>query len=83
MARIEKEEWQIQLLNKYEQDIIARERSLREKLIQERDSEIELVIQRLESESNTNSSDLVRQHRMEIERLKSSHTEELRQVKGF
>lgn len=78
--RIEKEEWQAQLLNKSDAEMKQRERALREKLINERDAEIELVIQRLESESNTSSSGLLRQHRLEIERLKAEHSEEVKQV---
>ena len=64
-----------------ERDAAEKEKKLREKLIEERDREIEMVIQRLESETYSSSSDVAHRYRLEIERLRSDHAEELKQVK--
>jgi len=77
---LEKEEWQAQIISKMQLESHNRERQLRAKLIEERDAEIEMVIQRLEMESSTSSSDLSRQHRADVERLKAEHQSEMRQV---
>ena len=79
---IEKEEWQAQILAKIDAESRSRETQLRNKLVQERDAEIEMVIQRLESEGNMNSSDAAHHHRLEIERLRSDHAEEAKQVRA-
>ena len=46
----------------------------------ERDAEIEMVIQRLESETNSSTSDITRQHRMEIEKLKAENADEIKRL---
>lgn len=66
-----------------EREAADKERKLREKLIQERDREIEMVIQRLESETYSSSSDIAHRYRIEIERLKSEHAEELKEVRYY
>lgn len=78
---MEKEEWQAQLITKMELEGRNREKALRAKLVEERDAEIEMVIHRLENETSSNSTDLVRQHRTEIERLRSDHQMEIKQVR--
>jgi len=47
----------------------------------ERDAEIEMVIQRLESETNSSTSDITRQHRMEIEKLKAENADEIKKLR--
>ncbi|KAG5455954.1 MAG: hypothetical protein BJ554DRAFT_4440, partial [Olpidium bornovanus] len=59
----------------------ASQKQLREKLTQERDAEIEMVILRLESETDSNASEAGRRHRMEVERLRAHHADEVRQLR--
>nr|KAJ3421398.1 Centrosomal protein of 131 kDa [Polyrhizophydium stewartii] len=54
----------------------------KEKLIKERDAEIEMVIQRLESENNSSTSDATRKYRMDMERLKANTADEIKHVCG-
>jgi hypothetical protein len=53
---------------------------LKEQLVKERDDELEEVISRLESETNSNASDIHRQYRITIERIKADAAEEVKQV---
>ncbi|KAJ3336674.1 Centrosomal protein of 131 kDa [Gonapodya sp. JEL0774] len=78
---VEKEEWQERYMNKVETEMRAREKLFKEKLIQERDAEIELVIQRIESESSSNSSESTRRQRLEMERFRAENAEEVKQVR--
>lgn len=77
----EKEEWKQQQNLKKEEELLQREKAVREKLVKERDAEIEMVIARLESESNSNSSDVYRRHRMELERQAAQHADELKTLR--
>lgn len=74
----EKEEWQSNYMKKIESQIRVQQKSFREQLIKERDSEIEMVIQRLESESGSNSSDASRRYRIDLERVKSEAAQEMK-----
>lgn len=53
----------------------------KEKLIKERDAEIEMIIQRLESETNSNQSDVTRRQRMEMEKLKADMADEIKNLR--
>ncbi|KAJ1336825.1 hypothetical protein BSLG_006928 [Batrachochytrium salamandrivorans] len=57
------------------------EKQFKEKLIKERDTELEMIIQRLESESNSNSSDATRKYRMDMERLKADTADEIKHLR--
>jgi hypothetical protein len=74
----EKEEWQSNYMKKIEAQIRVQQKSFREQLIKERDSEIEMVIQRLESESGSNNSDATRRYRIDLERVKSEAAQEMK-----
>lgn len=78
---IEKEEWQSMFIHKKEEEMRHKEKQFKEKLLRERDTEIEMIIQRLESESSSNNSDIHRRHRMEIERLKAEMSDDTRSLK--
>lgn len=78
---IEKEEWQANYMKKLEVQVKQREKDLKEKLVKERDDEIEMVIQRLESETNSSQSDVSRSYRMEIQRLKTESCQQMKQLK--
>ncbi|KND04993.1 uncharacterized protein SPPG_00676, partial [Spizellomyces punctatus DAOM BR117] len=78
---IEKEEWQTHYMAKQEAEMRNREKAFKEKLVRERDAEIEMVVQRLESETSCNSSEATRRYRMEIERLKAETAEEVKQLR--
>jgi hypothetical protein len=79
--QIEKEEWQGTYMRKIEEQIRIKEKSFKEKLIKERDAEIEMVIQRLECETDSNQNDNSRGFRLEIQRLKSENTQQIKQLK--
>ncbi|KAJ3269353.1 Centrosomal protein of 131 kDa [Terramyces sp. JEL0728] len=79
--QIEKEEWQANYMKKVEVSVRAREKQFKDQLIQQRDAEIEMVIQRLESETGSNNSDATRRYRMDIERIKSETAEEIKQLR--
>ncbi|KAI9017173.1 hypothetical protein BC832DRAFT_10359 [Gaertneriomyces semiglobifer] len=78
---IEKEEWQRQYIARHETEMRNREKVFKEKLIRERDAELEMVIQRLESETSSNSSEVSRRYRMEIEKLKAEAAEQVKQLR--
>ena len=46
----------------------------------DRDRELEMIVDRLEAETNSNTSDVSRRYRMDIERLKASMAEEIKDV---
>ncbi|KAL2916768.1 hypothetical protein HK105_203547 [Polyrhizophydium stewartii] len=79
--QVEKEEWQTHYMKKTEADIRAKEKLFKEKLIKERDAEIEMVIQRLESENNSSTSDATRKYRMDMERLKANTADEIKHLR--
>jgi hypothetical protein len=79
-SAIEHEEQIQQRLAQVDAEYRHRETQLREKFIKERDAEIEMVIQRLESEGSLNTTDAAHSHRIEIERLRSEHADEVKQV---
>ncbi|KAJ3324005.1 Centrosomal protein of 131 kDa [Boothiomyces sp. JEL0866] len=80
-CQIEKEEWQANYMKKVELSVRAKEKQFKEQLIQQRDAEIEMVIQRLECETGSNNSDATRRYRMDIERIKSETAEEIKQLR--
>jgi chromosome segregation ATPase len=57
------------------------QKQFRDQMIEQRDQEIEIVIQRLESETGSNNSDATRKYRMDIERIKSETAEEIKQLR--
>ncbi|KAJ1343841.1 hypothetical protein BSLG_001573 [Batrachochytrium salamandrivorans] len=69
------------LYEKIEGEIRIKEKQFKEKLIKERDTELEMIIQRLESESNSNSSDATRKYRMDMERLKADTADEIKHLR--
>jgi hypothetical protein len=80
-VQIEKEEWQTNFMKKIEKEVSAREKVFKEKLIKERDQEIEMVIQRLESETDSSQNDISRSFRMEIQRLKTDAAQQSKQLR--
>ncbi|KAI9103265.1 hypothetical protein DFS34DRAFT_360468 [Phlyctochytrium arcticum] len=78
---IEKDEWQTHYMAKQESDIRQREKAFKEKLVKERDAEIEMIVQRLESETSCNSSEATRRYRMELEKIKAETAEEVKQLR--
>ncbi|KAJ3178994.1 Centrosomal protein of 131 kDa [Geranomyces variabilis] len=78
---IEKEEWAAQYMTRVEVDMRNREKAFKEKLVAERDAEIEMVVQRLESETSCNSSESTRRYRMEVERLRAETADEVKQLR--
>ncbi|KAJ8328206.1 hypothetical protein QVD99_000724 [Batrachochytrium dendrobatidis] len=79
--QVEKEEWQDCYIKKMEADIRTKEKSFKDKLIKERDAELEMIIQRLESENNSSSSDVTRKYRMDMERLKAETADEIKHLR--
>ncbi|RKO94547.1 hypothetical protein BDK51DRAFT_29486 [Blyttiomyces helicus] len=61
--------------------IQSSQKALKERLVKERDAEIEMVIQRLESETSAGSSEASRRYRIEVEKLKSEMAEEIKQLR--
>jgi hypothetical protein len=57
------------------------QKKFKDKLIKERDDELELVISRLENESDSSQSDHHRKFRMDVEKLKSEHALEIKQLR--
>ncbi|KAJ3202161.1 hypothetical protein HDU67_000755 [Dinochytrium kinnereticum] len=78
---VEKEEWMGRMMVKFEGEMKERDKQLREKLLKERDAELEMIIERLEADTNSNAGDLTKRHRVEIEKLKSEFNEEVKQLK--
>ncbi|ORX48635.1 hypothetical protein BCR36DRAFT_584197 [Piromyces finnis] len=78
---IEKQEWQNLMIQKNEKELHQKEKIIKEKYMSERDAEIEMVIQRLESETNSSTSDITRQHRIEIEKLKAENADEIKKLR--
>ncbi|TPX58588.1 hypothetical protein PhCBS80983_g03012 [Powellomyces hirtus] len=78
---VEKEEWQTHYMAKQEVEMRNREKAFKEKLVRERDAEIEMIVQRLESETSCNSSEATRRYRMEVERLRAETADEVKQLR--
>ena len=76
----EKEIFQDNFLKKSEEKYRIREKAFRDQIIQERDSEIEVVIERLERETGSSNSDATRRYRMDIERIKTETAAEMKEV---
>ncbi len=89
MARLKEQHEQdiaqlkVQMMATAEYDLQVKERAIKERLMKERDAEIEMVIQRLESETFSNSNDTHRRHRQEVERLRQEHAREIKQVRAL
>ncbi|KAJ3077106.1 hypothetical protein HDU98_008542 [Podochytrium sp. JEL0797] len=77
---VEKEEWQDRVVRKQEVEIRAWEKQLKEKLLQERDAELELIVERLECETNSSSGDIHKRYQLQIEKLKSDMSDETKQL---
>lgn len=75
------DEWKTRQLVNADAEVRLKETQLREKLVKERDAEIEMVIQRLEVESSSSSGDVIRRHRMDVEKQRVEHAEEIKQVR--
>jgi phosphoribosylformylglycinamidine (FGAM) synthase PurS component len=54
---------------------------LKERLLKERDEELELIVQRLECESSSSSGDVHKRYQIQIEKLKNQTNDEIKQVK--
>ena len=76
----EKEIFQDNFLKKSEEKYRIREKAFRDQIIQERDAEIEVVIERLERETGSSNSDATRRYRMDIERIKTETAAEMKEV---
>jgi hypothetical protein len=86
---IEKEQWQEMYMKKVEAEIQQREvhnifiyikKIFKEKLLADRDKEIEEIIEKLEAETNSSATDITRKYRLEIEKVKATMAEEVKQV---
>ncbi|KAJ1548663.1 hypothetical protein HK405_000925 [Cladochytrium tenue] len=80
-GEIEKQHWQEQYMARQEAEMRARDKQLREQLLKERDDELELIVQRLESETNSNASDIHRRFRMDVEKIRAEAAEEVKQLR--
>ncbi|KAJ3195873.1 Centrosomal protein of 131 kDa [Irineochytrium annulatum] len=78
---IEKEEWQTNFMVKCEAEMRNREKQFRDKLVKERDAELEMIVQRLESETDSSASDIHRRHRIEVEKIRSDAADEIKQLR--
>ncbi|KAL3896278.1 MAG: hypothetical protein SGCHY_004174 [Lobulomycetales sp.] len=77
----QKEAWQQQYISSQQSQYASDQKAWKEKMIQERDAEIELIITRLSSEGSADTSDLERRHRMEVERLKTESANTVRDLR--
>lgn len=78
---VEKEEWQGMYMKKLEDQMKIREKSLKDRLVKERDAEIELVIMRLETETDLNHTDASRSARFEIQKIKAENANQIKDIK--
>ncbi|KAJ3083903.1 Centrosomal protein of 131 kDa [Rhizoclosmatium hyalinum] len=69
--QIEKEQWQDRVLAKQDAEVRAWE---------ERDEELEIIVQRLECETNSSSGDIHKRYQLQIEKLKSDIADETKQL---
>ncbi|KAJ3032039.1 UNVERIFIED_CONTAM: hypothetical protein HDU68_008072 [Siphonaria sp. JEL0065] len=77
---VEKEQWQDRFIKKQEAEVRSWEKQLKEKLIKERDDELELIVERLECETNSSSGDIHKRYQLQIEKLKSDINDETKQL---
>ncbi|KAJ3199202.1 Centrosomal protein of 131 kDa [Entophlyctis luteolus] len=77
----EKEEWQDRVLAKQDAEIRNWEKQLKEKLIKERDEELELIVQRLESETSSTSGDIHKRYQIQIEKMKTDMMEDTKELR--
>ncbi|KAI8613879.1 hypothetical protein BC830DRAFT_430154 [Chytriomyces sp. MP71] len=78
---IEKEQWQDRFMAKQDAEIRAWEKQLKDRLLKERDDELELIVQRIECETSSTSGDIHKRYQSQIEKLKGEMAEEAKQVK--
>ena len=67
--KLEKEEWQSMMLNKLQKEALEKEKEMRIKLRNERDAEIEMIVQRLEAENSAVVAELERKYRKEKDNI--------------
>ncbi|KAI8830921.1 hypothetical protein BJ741DRAFT_581050 [Chytriomyces cf. hyalinus JEL632] len=79
--QIEKEQWQDRFMAKQDAEIRAWEKQLKERLIKERDDELEMIVQRLECETSSTSGDIHKRYQTQIEKMKSDMAEEIKQLR--
>lgn len=77
----QKDAWQQQYTKTQQEAYSLQQKAWKEKLVAERDAEIEMIISRLTSEGSADTSDLERRHRMEIERLKTESANNIRDLR--
>lgn len=75
------ETWQKEYSLKTKSETQQSQKEFQQRMIAERDAEIELVISRLSAQGNADSSHLVQRHRMEIERIKTECANSLRNTR--
>jgi hypothetical protein len=73
-------QWKLAYKQELSLDMERREAALKQKLKAERDEELKQVIQRLGEETSSSTSELLKSHRLEQERLKNQMAEELDKV---
>ena len=77
---IEKQSWEQNYIKKQENWIIQKERELKDQVKRERDKEIELLINRLESESTLGREEADRAAENRIKRIRDKYESELKEV---
>ncbi|KAM4661888.1 LOW QUALITY PROTEIN: centrosomal protein of 131 kDa [Discoglossus pictus] len=77
---IEKQAWEQNYIKKEESWLLSRERELKEDVRKGRDKEIELVIQRLESEMTTAKEECERAAESRIKRVRDKYESELQEL---
>ncbi|KAJ8038079.1 hypothetical protein HOLleu_19055 [Holothuria leucospilota] len=78
--RIEKESWEENYMKKQETTLMSKERELKEKVREERDREIELVITRLEEDAATAREETERAAENRIKRIRDKYEAELKEI---
>eukprot|EP00117_Sycon_ciliatum_P020002 scpid16263/ scgid17949/ 5-azacytidine-induced protein 1; Centrosomal protein of 131 kDa; Pre-acrosome localization protein 1 len=77
---IEREAWKENFMRKQGAELSAKERILRQELKVERDKEIEMVVNRLESDMNETQEEHQRQLEARMNRLRDQHATEMREM---
>nr|XP_002740719.1 PREDICTED: 5-azacytidine-induced protein 1-like [Saccoglossus kowalevskii] len=78
--KVEKEAWEENYMKKQETWLLAKERELKEQVRRDRDKEIELVIQRLEDDSESARDECERAAENRIKRIRDKYEAELREI---
>ncbi|XP_033095874.1 centrosomal protein of 131 kDa-like isoform X2 [Anneissia japonica] len=78
--KLEKEAWVENYMKKQETLLLSKERELREHVRQDRDKEIELVIQRLEDDATVTREEVERTAENRIKRIRDKYEGELREM---